>query len=294
MITNDPYFQITEITVPLKGLTQPVDLLQITDLHISHAEPDSTDERKERVLRQKKAWEGVRRDFAVRYGDSLDPAHLLDPEEGWHHIVKLANTAPVDGVLFCGDMMEDYSPENLDYLAKGLDEIRIPWMWVCGNHETRHEDEYVPYMRGDPSVQIWDVKELRIIGINNAQKQVTAEQTERIDNAASGYASVLAMHIPMLTAYNPEDAGVFGEYFLMGTGDVLPDTAAFLERIVKPESPVQAVLCGHVHGRHVSEYAPGKPQICASSCMVGACNLIRFVPVQKENGACDESENRHE
>ena len=277
-ITSDPFFQITEIPVPLKGLEKPVDLLQITDLHIAHAEPDSTEERKERVAHQKHAWEDVRRQFAVRYGDSLEPEHLPDPEEGWKHVVDLANSASVHGVLFCGDMMEDYSAENLSYLAEGLKAIRIPWMWVCGNHETGHEQEYEPYMQGDPSFQILDLDGVRVIGINNANKQVTAEQRLRIVRAAEGRTAVLAMHIPMLTAFNPEVKKEFGEYFLMGTGDVQPDTAAFLEEIVRPDYPVSAVLCGHVHGRHISDVAPGRKQICASSCMVGACNLIHFIP----------------
>lgn len=276
----DPYFQISDFTIPVAGLKESVEIMQISDLHISHADADSSEERKEKVERQKNAWEPVRRHFANRYGDSIEPEHMIDPEEGWQRIISAMNQSRPDAVIFNGDMMEDYSPENLRFLSEGLRRIEIPWMWVCGNHERGHDDEYAPWMDGHPDCQLSVVKGLQFIGINNADKQVTDDQLAKILSASVLMPSVLVMHIPMLTKYNKEATAVFGEYFLMGTGEVCESTRRFIEYMEGKDNPIAAVLCGHVHGKHISEYRPGKVQICASSCMVGSCNRIRFIPAE--------------
>ncbi|MBP5231331.1 MAG: metallophosphoesterase [Clostridia bacterium] len=278
MYEFDPYFQIWDYDVPVKGITREILAFHISDLHIAHCTENSSQADKDRVHRQKTAWEPIRLDFARRYGDSVSEEHLLDPEEGWTRTVDMLNAAPCDLALFTGDMMEDYSPDNLSFLTDGLKRLSIPWMWVCGNHEKGHTDAYLEWMNGHPDFQTLSVDGLRFIGINNADKQVTSEQLEKLKKAADSGPSVLVMHIPMLTEFNRSETKVFGEYFLMGTGDVLPSTRDFLTYMQSDVNPISAVLCGHVHGRHLSEYRPGKPQICASSCMVGSINRIHFVP----------------
>lgn len=277
MSISDTYFQLFEIRLPVRGLDSPVTVLHFSDLHIAHCNESSSPEEKERVLRQHKAWEPIRRDFALRYGDSVEDAHMIEPEEGWEHIISLANTSKADAVLFTGDMMDYFSEENLGFLAEGLERISIPWMWVAGNHELGHGDRFAPYMQGDPGFQTLEVGGIRFFGIDNADKQVTERQLAELEAADGDKVQVLVMHIPMKTPFNESKVSVFGDYFLLGTGDVQPSTEKFLSYMQREDNPFYAVLCGHVHGRHVSEYRPGHLQICASSCMVGAGNILRFV-----------------
>lgn len=286
--TNDSYLQVTSYELPLAGLRQDVTLLQISDLHLMVTDETSTDEQKRHVEKQKQAWEPVRIDFARLYGDAYDQPHLLPTEEGLTHYVELIRTLCPDVVLFSGDMLEDFSQENLRCFASALEQIDVPWMWVRGNHEqghdeAGHDDALVPYMQGGKPAQTLSVGNFKLIGLDNACKRVTAEQIEAILAEASdaGCVPVLAMHIPALTAQNREETSCFNPYFLLGTGDVDGDTAAFLAQIQREDDPFAAILCGHVHGRHVSSYRPGHLQICTSSAMVGACSLFRFVPEER-------------
>ena len=279
--TNDPYLQVTSYELPLAGLRQGVTLLQISDLHLMVADETSTDEQKRHVEKQKQAWEPVRIDFARLYGDAYDQPHLLPTEEGLAHYVELIRMLRPDAVLFSGDMLEDFSEENLRFFALALEQIDVPWMWVRGNHEQGHDDALAPYMQGGKPAQTLSVGNFKLIGLDNACKRVTAEQTAAILAEASGEdgcVPVLAMHIPALTDCNREETSCFNPYFLLGTGEVDADTAAFLAEIQKEDNPFAAILCGHVHGRHVSTYRPGHLQICTSSARVGACSLFRFIP----------------
>lgn len=278
--TNDSYLQVTSYELPLAGLQQGVTLLQISDLHLMVADETSTEMQRQHVEKQKKAWEPIRIDFARLYGDAYDEPHLLQPEEGLSHYVQLANTLRPDAVLFSGDMLDDFSEENLRCFASALSRLEMPWMWVRGNHEQGHDDALAPYMQGGKLAQTLSVGNFKLIGLDNACKRVSAEQTAAIlaEAKGEGCVPILAMHIPALTECNREETTCFNPYFLLGTGEVDAETAAFLTELQREENPIAAVLCGHVHGRHVSAYRPGHLQICTSSAMVGACSYFRFAP----------------
>ena len=277
--TKDPFFQIREYRFYHPALTREYTVLQVSDLHIMALEPDSTEERKEKVAKQISAWDSVRIGFAKAYGDDYGQEHLLDTTEGLERVVAMANETMPDALILSGDMMEDYSEENLRALTAGCRKLQMPWMWVCGNHEVGHEEAYRPLMQNDPSVQLLDVGELRFVGINNAAKKVCEEQTARCTElAGEAPVSMLVMHIPMLTKNNAEETSHFSPYFLLGTGDVDDATRAFIDGMERDDDPFAMVLCGHVHGANVSFYRPGHPQICTSSAMVGACSLLKFLP----------------
>ncbi len=278
--TDDAYLQVASYTLSLAGLRREVTLLQLSDLHLAVAEEGSTESQKAHVAKQKQAWEPVRRNFARLYGDAFDPPHLLQPEEGLSHYLRLLQTVRPDAALFSGDMLDDFSEENLRCFADFLGQVDCPWMWVRGNHELGHDEAYAPYTQGGRPAQTLSVGEFRIIGINNANRQVTAEQTAEAwkEAKADGCAAVLAMHIPALTEYNREETKAFDPYFLLGSGEPNRETVAFLAALQAEDSPFGAVLCGHVHGKHRSSYRPGRWQICTSSGMVGACSLFRFTP----------------
>lgn len=282
--TNDPYLQVTSYELPLAGLQQGVTLLQISDLHLMVTDETSTEAQKQHVEKQKTAWESVRLGFARLYGDAFDPPHLLPTEAGLAHYLQLIRTLRPDAILFSGDMLEDFSQENLRFFASALKQIDLPWMWVRGNHEQGHDDAFAPYMQGGRPAQTLSVGNFKLIGLDNASKRVTAGQTAAAlaEAREKGCVPVLAMHIPALTDCNKEDTSLFDPYFLLGTGDVDEDTAAFLAEIQREDDPFAVLLCGHVHGKHVSSYRLGRLQICTSSAMVGACSLFRFVPAEQE------------
>lgn len=277
-MTKDPYLQVKEYHLSLPGLQNEATVLQISDLHIAAVEAGSTEAYRQHVAKQKQAWEPVRIDFARRYGDAFDEAHLLQPEEGLEHFLRYADAIQPDAVLFTGDLMNEYSEENVHVLRQAFSRLSCPWMWVRGNHELGHEETLHPMMQSGALAQRIQVGNLCLVGLDDAAKRVTAAQTEAAWKAAEGCIPVLVMHIPIRTSYNREATSCFQPYFLLGGEDVDAESQAFLDRLLREEDPFAAILCGHVHGHHVSFYRPDHPQICTSSGMVGACSLLHFHP----------------
>ena len=281
--TNDPYFQVKPYEIPLRGLTSEVQLFHMSDLHLIVADENSTPQWQEHAKKAKDAWQGVRLSFAKLYGDSCDEAHLIQPEDALPKYVELVNEKRPDAMLMTGDMLNDYSPETIAYLGDALAKVEILWMWVRGNHELGNDEAYRPYMKDGALVQILEMGNLTLIGIDNSPKKVSAAQAQAVKDAAEqaardGKVPVLTMHIPIKTPCTEQSTSIFDPYFLLGSGDVDADSAAFLAYLQEESCPIAAILCGHVHGHHVSEYVPGKMQICCSSSMVGACSLLRFIP----------------
>ena len=281
--TNDPYFQITERVIPLYGLTEEVQVFHMSDLHLIVTDENSTEEWKAFADKQKNAWKGVRLSFANLFGDSVDEPHLLQPEEAWEKYIALVNEKKPNGFLMTGDMLNDFSTETIDFLGEGVKKSEIPWMWVRGNHEIGHDEAYLPYV-GESPVQLLRMGNLSLLGIDNSRKKVPRDLFEAVKAAAekeaeNGNIPVLAMHIPVKTPYNTAETSIFDPYFLLGGDDMDAESAEFLAYLQEPSCPIATLLCGHVHGHHVSEYVPGKKQYCCSSAMVGACQLLRFVPV---------------
>ena len=280
--TNDPYFQVKEHIIPLKGLDKEETVFQISDLHLIYSNENSTEEWKAFAEKQRNAWKGVRISFAQLYGDAYDEPHLIQPEEALPKYVSLVNEKKPGGFLMTGDMLNDFNKETIDFLGDALGEVTVPYMWVRGNHEVGNDEFYLPYT-GSDLVRIMRVGKVALLGIDNSCKKITKELADAVKACAAeenrmGNIPVLVMHIPVKTPYNTAETSIFDPYFLLGGDDVDSESAEFLAYLQEDSCPIALILCGHVHGHHISEFAPGKKQICCSSAMVGACALLRFIP----------------
>jgi|GEM_PF-530980 len=285
--TNDPYFQIKEYIHPTKGIDREVTILHISDLHLIVSDENSSDEWKAFAQKQRDAWKGVRLSFAKLYGDSTDEPHLIQPEEGLPRFIDLANEKRPDLLLLSGDMLNDFSTETIDYLGDALSKLQVPYMWVRGNHELGNDDAYAPYMQENAPVQKVTCGNLQILGLDDAKRKVTSTQLDALkaavsDAAEKGDIPVLAMHIPVRTPLNADAVSHFDPYFLLGGEGTDDDSRAFLEYLQSESCPISTVLCGHVHGHHVSEFAEGKKMICCSSSMVGCAIVHRFTQAENE------------
>ena len=286
MYKNDPYFQFKEYVHPTSGLENDVTILHISDLHLIVSDENSTEEWKTYAQKQRDAWVGVRLSFAKLYGDSTDEPHMIAPEEGLHKFVALANETKPDLLLLTGDMLNDFSQETIDYLGEALAKLEVPYMWVRGNHELGNDDAYASYMQALAPVQTATLGKLRLLGLDDAKRKISAPQLDALKSAVNdateaGEVPVLAMHIPVRTSLNADAVSHFDPYFLLGGEGTDDDSKAFLDYLQDADCPIRTVLCGHVHGHHVSSFAEGKQQICCSSSMVGCAVVHRFVADHK-------------
>ena len=283
MLQTDPFFQITEYELPLPCLDRDITILQMSDLHLAVAEETSSAEWKQQAEKCRENWKRGRLDFAAMFGDSCDPVHLAEPEAILEKFIDLANCLRPDALLMSGDMQDLFHEETLRFLENALSRLQVPWMFVRGNHDDGAAEIYDPLTQNGAAVQQLQLGKLTLLGIHNGEKRVTAAQLQALRHtaqtaAAEGQCPVLAMHIPVVTPCNQTQTACFDPYFLLGAGEADADSQAFLQWLQSADCPIHALLCGHVHGSHRSCFAPGKPQICCSSALVGAGAIIRFVP----------------
>lgn len=61
--------------------------------------------------------------------------HIIDHDEFDRQLLERLNTSDADHVIFLGDVIDWYSPENILQAKKFLDQIKPPWTITPGNHD---------------------------------------------------------------------------------------------------------------------------------------------------------------
>lgn len=265
------FFQITENRLVIDGVNGEHIFLHVSDTHICVSDALSTADETDKAAKQEKAWDDVKRGFAHHFGEPFNPEHDIPSTEAFCKLMEYAKTQKPEKLLLSGDVIDYISPAAIRFLAKKLNEYGSEYIFVPGNHEGRLDKhpELIPFSHGD-SVQIYNGGGFIIAGVDNSEKTVSDKQLGELEKLLMGKTPVvLLMHIPIATEMNSSEMKKFDDYYVIS--DKLTDKNAlkFLSLVRRPDSAVKAILCGHVHGYHFSYFAEGKPQICASSGMVG-------------------------
>ncbi len=273
-MTEDAYLQVREKCFALPGIRGEVTLLQVSDLHLCAYDAQSTPEEKERAIGQAKAWNGMRLEFARLAHDSLKETHLLPPEEGLWHFVDFANALRPDALLLTGDILNEVSGANLRLLRSALSEVRVPWMFVPGNHEAGMAGQTEGILPNGGGIQTLSLGGCTLIGLDTSGKRVSARQLDDAVRAAQRGIGVVVTHIPARTAFNAAETACFDSYYLLSEETADEPTRAYLDMLTRESCPFRLILCGHVHGAHLSRVGEKVWQLCASSAMVGACHVV--------------------
>lgn len=204
--------------------------------------------------------------------------------DNFDYFISYANEAEVDAVLFGGDIIDFASEQNLMTLSKKLDELKVPYIYTYGNHdsylpwENRFDDTNRQFLHlfkdNDCEFQCMELDGVSIVSIRNYQADGTANiSKEALEQFKEVYEKdlpiVLMLHVPVFTdcshglvkaatdgkgdLFRSYDAGDFGTVYqsrLMGYNcgyELTEETKAFLDLIEDKNSPVQLVLAGHLH-----------------------------------------------
>ena len=81
------------------------------------------------------------------------------------------------------------------------------------------------------------------------------------------------MHIPLLTKYNEKEMEKYDSYFIINYKNCDESSKAFIDYVTN-EPLIKAILCGHTHGASTTYINKNKPQLCASSGLIGFVNNI--------------------
>jgi predicted phosphodiesterase len=159
-------------------------------------------------------------------------------------------------------------------LDSALEKVDKPWIAVCGNHDTASDipDGYL-YSRIKEPVQVLDLGDLILFGVDNSQRQITADQTAQLHQVLSqGKPVIVVMHIPIMTEENHNLLMNCGDYFRLNHPESTEETLAFIDCIRQNAGQIVAVLAGHLHFHNESQIAPGLPQFVNSQSVLGNIN----------------------
>ena len=258
LISEEIGLHVDRVELDLPNVQNSYELLFINDMHVLKLDESVVAESEEKVR--------IRQDVMFRTRTGMASA------EAWPKLSAILDDFSADGIIFGGDMMDFVSPANVQMLSGGLSQITTPYIYLRADH-----DLAVWYSGGAISMEdsvalhasvssyqdmfVMEYPEFYVLGWNNSTGQLT---NDGLDAALriwySGKPIILATHVPINSIVDnslaEEAANVDPENRkkLWGDGCLYqPDdtTSAFLGMIYDTNSPVKAVLSGHLHFRHV-------------------------------------------
>ena len=273
---------IENTTLALPGLTKEYHFYHISDAHFSYAEDGDSEGEKMVMARDNE-----------RYANA--PGNAM-PLEVWDVLMEhLKNDPDADGLLITGDMFNFFNLSTHRRIQKMIADCPVETFYTPGNHEFCNpiemaytgEDKtlfpaiepetdinntyhryYDEYMNGNPDFWVRDFGEFLLVGINNQSHDISPEQMEKFrEQAKRGLPILLMMHVAVRSDAYIEVIKAnwqgLNTYFLFENNDS-PMNKTFSDFIRDPETPVAAVIAGHVHASHEGEFAPGKMQFVAA------------------------------
>ena len=249
-----PQTESVHVTIP--GMEETRTLLWISDLHLSSGpeDPDVTPEHR---------GEAQERYEMFRSGTGLAS------EETWKLLSKTIDSCGADGVIFGADLLDYVSQENLEKLEEGLGSVTTPWMYLRADHDYGrwYSDMGIKRMRKlhrrvAPQNRLWIMRfeDFTAAGLDNSTTAVSEETLEEFRLLCEeGRPVILCTHVPFDSGRNDSSSladlsrELWGDRGLCwGDGDDYDTSGGgcmkeLLELITAPDSPVCAVLAGHLH-----------------------------------------------
>lgn len=247
---------VSRETFNIPALSRPYKVVQITDAHVSAAYEDEAAPVQDAAPRRARV-------FYATPESSV---------ETWFSLVEKANAEKPDLVVLTGDIVDFPSRRNLDVLAEGLHRLQAPYVFCVGNHDWSFDFDYhtanavateLPKFahfsrNGTTAYSLLDMGEFSVLAVDNSLDQVAEEALTGWHAACALQKPViLALHVPFCADDFPENGlraacEVWGSYGCMGENGIKPNatTARFIEAVTADDSPVAAVLAGHLHFEH--------------------------------------------
>lgn len=243
---------IAEETLVIPGLKEEYTFLFLTDTHM--VVPDEADSDKVE-------------EYADLRFDEFQNEEDISSAEQFREWVDYANEQKVDALLLGGDIIDYPSIANIEYLEENLELLEMPYLYALGNHDWTFPWEYMtaygeetyltklePYMQSNSAIHKLETEELIIVAVDNSANQIEQEAMEEYSQILQqGKPVIVMLHVPLLTqsVLTKAKEAWSGQVVLGGGnyGGIYPDevSAEFIDMTTAEDSPVRAVLAGHVH-----------------------------------------------
>lgn len=223
-------------------MKSPVQLIQITDLHI---------------------------DVPTRWFDD----RRISTDESLSHVLAQACEQPADAYLLTGDLVNQPSAAAYETLTKLLAEIPVTGYCLAGNHDDPHIG--APIMTTNPQLKWageiefddWIVIMLDSHVLNEVPGQLGVKELERLSTLLTAHAD---KHILICLHHHPIPCG--SDWL---DEQIVADRHVFLD-IVKQHRNVRGILWGHVHQEHDQQWNGVRLLSTPSTCFQFAPNQHDF------------------
>ena len=270
--------------VKIKGLKRDYTFFHLTDLHMGEFTPAEAAEMPE----ERRAYAQRRFEDFAREGQGS--AAL------WKDFVARAKAEDADLLLLTGDIIDFPSDANVKALKDGIRAGGIPTLFVVGNHDWSFADDYhTPHATGlhhpkfadlcdgDPYTSWVEYEDLIVCAVDDSLDRVSKETVDKFMTLCDrGKPVILAMHVPLYVESMEEDCFASWHNLLMMGGKAFhgddPNVKRFYEAVaIDPNTPVKAVITGHLHFHHEDPLPNCVPQIVTDKGYTGGCRVIRVV-----------------
>ena len=249
--------QINQVEIDLASVQNPYELLFVNDMHVLTLDESVVAESQENVR--------IRQDVMFRTRTGMSSA------DAWRKLSSVLDDFSADGIILGGDMMDFMSPANTRIMSEGLAQITTPYIYLRADH-----DMAVGYSGGSISMGdsiaihtslssnqdmfVMEYPEFYVLGWNNSTSQLTEDGLDTAWKVwSSGKPIILATHVPINSIIensladaaantDPENRKKLWGQDCLYRPDA--NTGVFLGMIYDANSPVKAVLSGHLHFFH--------------------------------------------
>ena len=283
---------IDEYQISIPGISREYNLLFLTDTHIILPETEASQE----II-----------DYSSQRLAQFTEENSIASSDQFLSWISLSGEWELDALLLGGDIIDSPSPANISYLNDSLKRLEIPYIYTLGNHDWTYPWEYMtekgkeeylpllsPYMASaenefskNTAFHTLEFDDFTIVAINNSDNQISPEALEEYKKIAEkGKPIFLLLHVPFYTQpLLDKTSSVWQNSVVLGGGihgGIYPNdvSAEFIGLITAKDSPVAAVLAGHVHLSD-SSYIQGEKeilQITGDAGFKGKGTIIQITP----------------
>jgi len=254
MAVSDIPLHTQEIFIP--GLQKEYRLFHITDSHLVHCEKEIF-----HIHNPDIAGSPESRTAMFTSVEGISAQEHFNRQ----HAFLTQHADELDAVLMTGDILDFNSPLADVYLDDFLSSLPLPHIMTVGNHDRFYYTHHTPPQPrpnfqcvriGDTYVQKLRVGELALVGVDNPLSLYEDGVANALEEMLMTETHVLMLqHVPLYTPKLHEailplrgcDLSIGGEAICRNDNWKLVK-----ELITRPQSPVRALITGHLHFSHSS------------------------------------------
>lgn len=274
-----------QITIP--GISREYNLLFLTDTHV--VIPETSEGASQEI-----------KDYSSQRLSEFAGESEFVSSDLFASLLSYANDTKPDALLLGGDIIDSPSPSNMEFLENSLEKLEVPYIYTPGNHDWTYPWEYMtetaandylpslsPYMDGNTAIHTLELDDFIIVAVDNSSNQINPDALETYKTIlAQGKPVLLLVHVPFYTPSLLEEASALWQQSVVLGGGIHGGTypndvsAEFMGLTTAKDSPVAAVIAGHVHFPHISNMEGEKeiPQIVGDAGFKGKAVRIHISP----------------